>query len=189
MADKVVVYTAPMTMGVIAEWAINELNVPHELKILDFANKEHKGDAYLKVNPFGKVPAIIQGDITMSESGAICLYLQRKYGPPLADTDEAHLLQWVLFGCSTLEHQIFMKDREKVEALLGPLNSYLEGKEFLVADRFTVADVVVAGHLIWGSTLPELLAMTEKFPEVDRYCKSIMTRPVCPFNPANQKPS
>ena len=62
-------------------WLLEELNVPYENIKVDLMNKEHKADWFLKINPNGKVPALVDEDVTLFESMAINYYLTEKYKP------------------------------------------------------------------------------------------------------------
>ena len=78
--------------------------------LLDLKNGEHRQPDYLSINPMGKVPAIVDGDLKLWESGAIILYLSEKYGQSPNDLAEKSVIsQWVIFGNSTLANGLFLE--------------------------------------------------------------------------------
>ena len=100
MAD-ITFYTNPMSRGRIVHWLLDELGVPYDMKILDFEKGEHKTPAYLKINPMGKVPAIVHRGIVVTECGAICAYLADAYpkaglAPAFDDPQRGTYLRWIV---------------------------------------------------------------------------------------------
>ena len=73
-------YFAPRTRATRARWLLEELGVPYELVKLDLARQENTTPAYLAVHPLGEVPALVDGEVTLLESLAICLHLADRYG-------------------------------------------------------------------------------------------------------------
>ena len=73
-------YGGARSRASIVQWYLEELNIPYEFVLLDLPAGEHQQPEYLAINPMGKVPAIVDGDFQLWESGAIILYLAEKYG-------------------------------------------------------------------------------------------------------------
>ncbi len=73
-------YSWPHSSGTRVAWALEELEVPYEYVELDAKNLEHRTPQYLAINPHGKVPGMVDGELRLFESGAIMLYLGDKYG-------------------------------------------------------------------------------------------------------------
>jgi len=73
-------YSWPHSSGTRVSWALEELGVPYEYIALDGKQLEHRTPQYLAVNPHGKVPGLVDGELTFFDSGAILLYLGEKYG-------------------------------------------------------------------------------------------------------------
>ena len=76
-------YGGLRSRAAIVQWYLEELGVPYEYILLDMKAGEHKQPEYLSINPMGKVPAIVDGDFKLWESGAILVYLANKYGETL----------------------------------------------------------------------------------------------------------
>lgn len=130
--------------------------------------------AFLKVNPSGQVPAMDDGGLVLTESLAICLHIARRHGGDLAPRDDRETAlaeNWALFGATALETpgiDILYTYAEGLAdtpdgaariaaaatALTRPmarLEAHLTGRDWLMGDRFTVADVMVAECLRYGS--------------------------------------
>ena len=178
-------------------WTIEEMGLECELEVMPFPPRSaHPG--YLDINPLGTVPCFIDGDITMTESSGICQYLVDRYGPtPLSvdvsEPEYGSYLNWlhrsdatltfpqtIVFRYTSLEpperrlpqavedYSIWYLSRlRSVEAAAGE-------REFLCADRFTIADITVGFALIFGATLG--LDVHYK-PNTKAYLERLMARP------------
>ncbi|MBG1265316.1 glutathione S-transferase family protein [Nostoc sp. WHI] len=171
-------YGGARSRASIVHWYLEELGVPYEFVKLDMQTGEHLKPEYLTINPIGKVPAIVDGDFQLWESGAILLYLADKYGKSaLSPEERAIFSQWVLFGNATLATGIFVEaNREReMPRLLTPLNEILERQPFLLGNEFTVADVAVGSIL---SYIPIMLKLDiSSYPAVLNYIKQLSERP------------
>ena len=88
-------YGSTRSRASIVHWYLEELGVPYEFVKLDMQAGEHLQPEYLAINPIGKVPAIVDGDFQLWESGAILLYLADKYGKTSVSAEErAVFSQW-----------------------------------------------------------------------------------------------
>ena len=138
--------------------------------------KELKQPDYLKVNPNGKVPALVDGDFQLFESMAINLYLAKRFSKegfwPSSPEDQARCYQWSFWGMTEIEKPLltilidmFMTapDKRKPEAVaeaqktlpkpFAVLNAALEGHEYLLGSAFTVADLNLASILSWSKPI------------------------------------
>ena len=153
-------------------WTLEELGAKADVKTLPFPPREKQPD-YLKVNPTGAIPAMVDGDRVMTESLAICEYVAAKHGSSLlvapGEPERVPFLEWLWYGESTLMTplsrlgrvaslpvkgeaiDVVLADaRESLQVRLKSLEQRLEGRDFLVAGRLTLADVSVGYplHLI-----------------------------------------
>jgi len=164
------VYGQAQSRAVRALWMVEELGVPYQHVPTRFVG-ESKMEDYLRVNPNGRIPAIEDDGFCVWESMAINLYLAKRFGGPLAPVDlqeEAIALQWSFWVMTEVEknllqalfHTTGMMGAEKsvekaaaylalLDAPLKVLDSELGGREYLMGDRFTVADLNVASVLLW----------------------------------------
>ncbi|MEC4984939.1 MAG: glutathione S-transferase family protein [Oscillatoria sp. PMC 1068.18] len=170
-------YGGSRSRASIVQWYLEEINVPYEYVLLDMQAGEHRQPEFLAINPFGKVPAIVDGDFQLSESGAILLYLAEKYGKmPDSLEKKAEITQWVLFANATLGVGIFVeanREREMPKLMTG-LNQIFAQKEFLLGDEFGVADVAVGSYLAY---IPMMLQLDlSPYPAVEAYIKRMTGR-------------
>lgn len=161
------IYGSPRTSAGRCYLMLEEVGVPYEAKALDmFEKREHKSPDYLKLNPNGKVPVLVDGDFVLWESIAINSYLAERYKPELLGhgaQEAAHVQQWSLWGLvelqpplvdliiqtmfvpePTRDAKLIEKARVSVPPMLKVLDDHLNGKTQLVANRLTVADFNVA---------------------------------------------
>lgn len=174
-------YGGARSRALIIKWYLEEIGVPYEFVTLDMQAGAHLQPDYLKINPIGKVPAIVDGDFKLWESGAILLYLAQKHGKmPESLEQQAQVVQWVMFAHATLEAGIFVeanRDRE-TPRLLTPLNQIFEKQPFLMGNEFGVADAAVGSILNY---IPILLKLDlSPYPAVLDYMKRISERPAFP---------
>jgi glutathione S-transferase len=157
-------------------WALEEMGLPYELKMLPFPPRVF-AKHYLELNPLGTIPLMLDGPAKMTESSAICHYLATRYGPsPLAvsadDPEYAAYLNWLFMSDATLtfpqtlvlrytrleppERRVgqVAEDYEKwFFGRLRAVESALQNREWLCAGRFTAADITVGYALMLASTL------------------------------------
>lgn len=165
-------------------WALEELGLPYQLRMLAFPPRV-TDKSFLQINPLGTVPAFFDGEVTMTESSAICHYLGATYGPsPLVvapgEPDFGAYLNWLHFGESTLtfpqtiilryerfetpERQLPQAAADYRRWFLGRLRT-LAPEGALCAGRFTMADISVGYALLLG----EYLGLEPAFPEPLRH--------------------
>jgi len=103
-------YYYPGTASIAPHFMLEEIGVPYELILVDKEKQEHQQAAYLKLNPNGKIPVLLDGDLVLTESAAICLYLAERYAPqymPEAGTHaRAQLYQWIMYLSNTLQAEL-----------------------------------------------------------------------------------
>lgn len=171
-------YGGARSRASIVQWYLEEIGVPYEFVLLDMEAGEHRQQEYLAINPIGKVPAIVDGDFKLWESGAIVLYLAEKYGKmPNSLPERSVMNQWVLFGNSTLATGLFIEaTREKeMPKLLTPLDRILENQPYLMGEELTPADIAVGSILAY---VPIMLKVDlSAYPAVVNYIKRINERP------------
>jgi len=171
-------YGGPRTRASIVQWYLEESQIPYELVSLDLSAGEHRQSDFLAINPFGKVPAIVDGDLRLWESGAILLYLADQHGHlPATPAERAPVTQWVLFANSTLSTGLFSADNRERELpkLLPPLQEHLAQQPFLLGTEFSVADVAVGSLLIFATMMLQL--DFADYPAIADYVQRLQTRP------------
>ncbi len=174
---SLVLYGGERTRAQSVLWYLEELGIPYQYKALDIQAGENKQPEYLAINPMGKVPALVDRDFSIWESGAILWYLANKYGEMSSDlTTQAETIQWILFANSTLANGLFIEDvrEQEIPRLLTPLNEILQNKSYLMGEEFTVADVAVGYYLHVAKILFNL--DWQEYPSVIDYLERISQR-------------
>lgn len=169
-------YGGARSRASIVQWYLEELEVPYEFVLLDMQAGEHLQPEFRQINPFGKVPAIVDGDLKLWESGAILLYLAERYGKETLE-ERAISAQWILFANATLGPGIFVEANRAREMprLMEPLDKILGQQPFISGDRFTVSDVAVGSFLAY---IPLMLKLDlSEYPNVTAYMKRMAERP------------
>lgn len=161
------IYGSIMSRASRNVWAAEEAGAAYELASLDFRKGEHKQPAFLAINPAGKMPAIVDGDVAMSESLAINLFIAQKYAKgklwPADEKGQAKCLQWTLWAGTELEpvaygrlrEVLFKKETERDMALLADLaekakplvavlETALQSTPYVCGNAFSVGDINVA---------------------------------------------
>jgi glutathione S-transferase len=173
-------YGGARSRASIVRWYLEELAIPYEFVLLDMSAGEHHQPDFLKLNPFGKVPTIVDGDFALFESGAILLYLHQKYsGKQLSIEQQAILSQWTLFANSTLATGIFVEaSREReMPKLMAPLNEILSKHQYILGDEFSVVDIAVGSILYY---IPLMLKLDlSAYPAIVNYIQALSNRPAC----------
>ena len=170
-------YFAPRTRATRPRWILEELGVPFELVQLDLSKGEHKQMSHLRLHPLGRVPVLVDGDVTIFESAAICLYLADKYidkklAPAFGSEARALYYQWIVFAATELEppiaeyanHTSFLPEdkrnpdiaaaaKEKALAAIKVVENGMLGKMYLVNDKFSAADIVLGSILRWADSM------------------------------------
>lgn len=178
-------------------WTIEEIGLPVDLKVLPFPPRVLKRD-YLELNPLGTIPLMIDGDVRMTESAAICQYLASKHSPRAlnVEADEpgyGDYLNFLHFGEATLtfpqtlvlryarfeppqrrQPQVVDDYSKWFLARLATIEPRLQRSPYLAAGRFTAADVSVGYALM----LAAFLGLDARFtPAVADYWKRLQQRP------------
>ena len=146
-------------------WAIEETGIDYEHVPVGFG-EDSKAAEYLAINPNGRIPALEDGDLILFESMAINLYLAKTYGGSLYPADpaaEALAIQWSVWGISEIEdlqirialQKFFTPEEEQDPTVIaeaeaglarpfGVLDQHLKGRDWLVGDAFSIADLNLA---------------------------------------------
>ena len=182
-------YTNPMSRGQIARWALHEAGADYDQVLLDYGTTM-KDDAYLAVNPMGKVPAIVHDGKTVTECAAICAYLADTFpdaGLAPNDAERADYYRWLFFAAGPLEAAVSNKalgfevpeGRERMigygsyKHVLDALEAALSGRTYIAGDNFTAADVYVGSQLAWGLSFGTI----EERPIFREYAERMSVRP------------
>lgn len=190
------IYGSPRSSAGRCYLMLEELGLPYENVPLDMSKREHKSPEFLKLNPNGKVPCLVDGSYVIWESIAINYYLAEKYKPTLLGTTPEQrglvhqwsvwalnefqpplvemLIQLVFIPAEKRNMSIVEKAREKLPGYLQVLDQCLAGKTYLVADQFTLADINVGSVANLATGLQVNLA---SYPAIESWFARIKERP------------
>lgn len=190
-------YYVAFTSAFRPRWVLEETGQEHELIRLTLSPKDLKTPEYLKIHPLGQVPALVDGDLTLIESAAICMYLAERAPDKAllpADNIKTRALyhQWILYAMDTLSpvvHPVYLRwflakpedkasvamdsDHAAIARVLAPVTRALEAGPFLLGERFTTADIVLGGVLQWA----EAAGLLTGCPQVRAYHERLRARP------------
>ena len=173
-------------------WALEEMQMPFELVGMDHPAHDLNSDAYRRLSPFEQIPAIDDDGVLLSESAAILGYLAKKAGKliPGDVAGEAQVMRWCFAAMNSVELPLlsllimdWMKDESGskyreftlgwAKRHLGNLDRWLDGREFVATDAFTVADILMA------HTLDEIKdkSLIEPYARVASYRARCFARP------------
>lgn len=191
-------YFVPKTRSTRPRWMLEELGLPHDLVRMDPKKGDTQHPEYLKLNPLGHVPTLVDGEHVLYESAAICLQLadqhpEKGLAPAVGTPERGLYYQWMFYAMTELEPAIITvlmntlylpekrRDAEEAEEAKGRiakaakvLDAHLFTRSFLLGDRFSAADVVMCSVLNWARWLGHF---EEGFPNVEQYIDRCMARP------------
>jgi glutathione S-transferase len=192
-------YGIPPTRALRAIWLINELGYDCEIIPVDLSVGEHQKEPFLTINPAGKVPVLVDGDVVVSESIAIQYYLAEKDPQqrfiPQSLKDRAEMHRWNFFLATDIEQPlwrialntaIYPEERRVAadipnatrdcKAMLAVLEAHMQGRDFLAGDRLSVADFNAAYTLDWADEA----GMLDDCPRLREWLKGMYARPAAP---------
>ena len=192
----ITIYGSPKSSSGRCFWCLEEIEKTYNVSPINFKEKEHKSTSYLKINPNGKTPTLTDDDFVIWESIAINFYLAETYKTELLGIDNKQhglVQQWSLWGIGELQPPIIAvfiqlvfvpeerRDNEAIEkamakipGLLVVLNDALEGKNNLVGDEFTLADLNVASV---ASLCSDIKLSLTSYKNIQTWLTKIAERP------------
>jgi glutathione S-transferase len=177
-------------------WVLQEIGAPFEAVKVDLSKGEHRKPEFLAINPCGKLPALVDDGVVITESAAIALYLAEKYPRsallPSSPEERAQLYRWLFFTVTEIEQPLWRMTKHRAlypEALripadielakrdlapmLAVLEKHMQGREYVAGSAVSVADFMLAYTLDWANEL-KLLAEN---PTLVAYMERMYQRP------------
>ena len=186
-------YTAPTPNGFKVSIALEELGLPYTVKPVDLRRGAQFTPEFLRISPNNRIPAIVDGELSVFESGAILLYLAEKTGKLLAPSGPARYqaLQWMFFqvgGTGPMlgqAHHFRNYSGEKIQyaidrytnegkRLYGVVDKRLSQAKYLAGDEYTMADVINLPWLLLSKNQGIDIA---EYPHVSRWIDELKARP------------
>lgn len=192
-------YGAPPTRAIRALWLLQELGLACEIVPVDVLSGEHLKPEFLALNPAGKVPVLVDGDVVLTESVAIALYLAEKCPEQgLIPSDlaaRAQMVRWLFFLVTEIEAplwriarhtMLYAEDKrlpqdvklalEEGRQMAAVLENHMQGREYFVGNRMTVADLIAAYTLDWANEAEFLVDA----PRLRAFVEKMYARPTAP---------
>ena len=171
-------YYYPATASLAPHIALEEIGCEYNLVLVDRTANAHKSESYLRLNPAGLIPALIDGDTVLSETAAIMLHLADKHPdaaliPPLQSAARAQCYRWLIYLTNTMQAELihyFYPDRiggeyateikqratERIMPMLDIVNAQLNasGGPYLLGETYTIADIFLFMMCRWTRGMP-----------------------------------
>ena len=193
---------APGNASMTPHLLLEELGLPFELKLVDRANNAHKSPEYLKLNPNGLIPVLVDGDLVLYETAAIVLHLVDTHpaaglAPALGTAERAHFYKWLVWLAASLQSQMpiyFYTDRyvapgntagaaevkaateQRIAALIDQIDAQLasHGGPWLLGERFSALDPYAFMLCRWtrSAGIP-----ARTLPHVGPFLQRVLARP------------
>lgn len=184
----ITLYHHPFSRAASTVWALEEIGQPYELEFIDMMKGGQKSPAFLAINPMGKLPTLRDGEVVVTETAAIALYLADRYSlgtlaPKLDDPKRGTYLRWSLFAPSVIEPGLMAKaqkwDFKATAAGWGDYDAMLHAIEAAIAGDYILGDTFSMADVIFGGTLRYMLmfGMLEKRPSFVAYAERLAARP------------
>jgi glutathione S-transferase len=193
-------YEFAPTRSIRVRWTLQELGVDFEAVTVNMLAGEHRSPAFLKINPAGKLPVLVDGDLVLTESIAIVLYLAEKHRDkgfiPADLVQRAQLYRWLMFAATELEQPLWrisrhtalypenrrlpaevVLAREDFAPMAAVADQHMKGREFVVGNAATIADFVLAYTLDWANEA----GLLGEFPLLPEYIERMYARPHAPM--------
>lgn len=188
--NNLVFFHAPNTRSTGTFILLEELGAHYEMRVLNMKAGEQRQPAYMAVNPLGKVPAIVDDGVLVTEQGAIFIYLADKFpqaglAPAIGDPLRGPYLRWLVYYGSSFEPAVVDRAMKREPApastapygdfdtMLGAVVEALRKGPYLLGEKFSAADVLWGTALRWTTgfkLVPEL-------PEIKAYLARVTDRP------------
>jgi glutathione S-transferase len=197
-------YEFAPTRSIRVRWMLQELGVDFESITVSLAAGEHRRPEFLKINPAGRVPVLVDDDLVLTESVAIVLYLAEKYPyKGLLPTDikqRSQVYRWLLFTATELEQPLWRISRhtalypehlrlaaevslarQDFTDMVVVMEEHMQESQFIVGNTVTVADFVCSYTLDWANEF----RLLDDCPQLLRYIERMYARPNAPLRIAS----
>lgn len=190
-------YYYPGNANLTPHMLLEEIGAPYELMLLDRSKNAHKAPEYLKLNPLGRIPTLVDGDLVLYETAAICLHILDRHpgsrlAPELGSAERAQFYKWMIYLTNTVQAEMIVyfyperwcetataEVKRHAEAHLDGMFDHIETSlaatgPYLLGSRISAADLFLTMLARWsrGFTRP---AGTR--PQIARLLEQVVARP------------
>lgn len=195
----ITLYGGVSAMSTVVHWMLIELGVPHELHLFDLDRREHRTPEYLKLNPAGTVPTLVQGGLVLTETAAIAMHLadlhpERALVPDVGTPERAFYYQWMFFMANTVQpaYRAWFYPSEpagadNVEATKQQARLHLDeawarvavhlevsGGPYMLGARLTAVDFLTTILMRWSREMPRPV---DSWPALATYARCMKSMP------------
>ena len=198
----IALYYYPGNASLAPHMLLEEIGAPFELRLVDRAVAAHKSPEYLKLNPNGQIPVLVDGDLVLYETAAICLHLadthpRAQLAPPMQTAERAHFYKWLVWCTNTLQAMLmhyFYGERlvnegdamaaaqvkahaeARVGGMLDQLDAQLASHEadWLLGPRFSAVDPYALMLCRWTRNFAR---PARGLPHLGPYLQRVLARP------------
>jgi glutathione S-transferase len=177
---------------------LREIGAPFELRLVDRNQNAHKSAEYLKLNPNGRIPVLVEGDLVLFETAAIALHLADKYpeaglAPATGSKERAEFYKWMIHLTNTPQaeyrawfypHEHVSDDasapsvkqaaEQRLNRMFDVISEQLGDKQWLLGDRFSAADLFLLMLIRWGRGMPR---PPRTIPNLKAFAERVLARP------------
>ena len=177
---------------------LNELEAPFKLTFVDRDNQAQKNAAYLKLNPAGRIPTLVDGDLVLFETAAICLHLADTHpdanlAPPLGTPERAHFYKWLIFMTNTIQPDILMfyynaryttdpdggpavkeAATQRLVEWFGIIEGGLGDGPYFMGETYSLLDIYLTMLARWGRFMPK---PPRDFAKINAVARKVLERP------------
>ncbi len=174
-----VLYYYPGNASLLPHMMLREIGAPFALRLVDRAKNEQKSAEYLGLNPNGRIPVLIDGELVLFETAAIAMHLadrhpEARLAPPVGAAERSAFYKWMVHLTNTPQAEYrawFYPDEhvadpaaapavkaaagKRLEAMFGRIAAQLDGWEWLLASGFSAADLFLFMLVRWGRAMPK----------------------------------
>ncbi|MGI9224366.1 MAG: glutathione S-transferase family protein [Woeseiaceae bacterium] len=183
-------YWAPRTRSARGLWILEEAGIDYDLELVTLGDTGRETpEEFREASPMGKVPALVDGDVRMSESSAICLYIADRYSPgnlapAIDDPLRGKFLYWLMYTPAVVEPAMsekfsgvetnrFRSGWGDFDLMIETLENGIEGKTWILGEKFTAADVMLGSSVVFL----RLFKMLPDSPSLNAYADRCLARP------------
>ena len=177
---------------------LRELDIPFKLTLVDRSKDAQRSPEYLKLNPAGRIPTLVDGDLVLFETAAICLHLSDTHpeaglAPAFGTIERAHFYKWLMFLTNTIQSETLMyfyNERYTTNPDCGPtikdavgerlmgwyqlIEDQLEDGGWFLGDTFSLLDIYLTMVARWGRFLPK---PPRDLPKINALARRALQRP------------
>jgi len=196
--DLYTLYYYPGNASTVVRFLLHEMNLPYQLQLVDRKEKIQKSKQYLTLNPAGRIPTLIDGELVLFESPAICMYLceqnmEKDLIPASGSHERALFYQWLTFLNNTLQAEIMIyyypqkhtnskqavasiirAQEDRIAETLLIVDKQLQGKKYLLGDNLSACDFFLFMLAEWVLNIPKSPLC---FPHLANHLKKLAKNP------------